>query len=319
MRTRRLLLLSPLMLAACGPVADELDTLTGEAEAALLVDADGDTIDDGLEDQLAAKFAPEVRLAPDGIDWARPANVDWYLARVHMRFDHSGCPDCQVLALATPTQANLSTQSHKTKGSFCTHTSTVYYSNQSRKEFFLQPPDDAVHNGAPSTEWRTYVHVKKSTLVSGGHDIQYWFFYPYNDSVASVNHEADWEHITVTADSAGNFYSAWYAQHGGGKRYAASQLSFVNSTHPVVYSADGSHASYPTVGSFPTILGFSDYTYSGGPVWQTWNNWVNVGEKTAPRNGQSFIKYGGRWGEVGEMDDTSGPQGPAFQGSWTTY
>jgi hypothetical protein len=318
MRTGRLLLLSTLTLASCGPLVEEESAL-GERSEALIVDADMDGIDDGLEDQLAAKFAPEVRLAPLSIDWTRPANVDWYLARVHMRFDHSGCPDCEVLALATPTQSNLSTQSHKTKGTFCTHTSTVYYSNQSRKEFFLQPPDDAVHNGAPSTEWRTYVHSKKSSLVTGGYDIQYWFFYPYNDSVASVNHEGDWEHITVTTDSAGNFYSAWYAQHGGGTRYSASQLRW-NGTHPIVYSADGSHASYPTVGEFPTeVSGFYDYTYDGGPVWQTWNNWVNVGEKSYPRNGQSFIKYGGRWGEVGEFDDTSGPQGPSFQGSWNSY
>src|SRR5690606_41598556 len=34
-------------------------------------------------------------------------------------------------------------------------------------------------------------------------DIQYWFFYPYNDWVASVNHEADWEHITVVASGDG--------------------------------------------------------------------------------------------------------------------
>jgi hypothetical protein len=46
---------------------------------------------------------------------------------------------------------------------------------------------------------------------------------------------------------------------------------------------------------------------------------VNVGEKGAPRNGQLFIAYGGRWGEVGELEETSGPQGPSFQGSWNNY
>ncbi|MFE8599619.1 Vps62-related protein [Archangium violaceum] len=318
MRTGRLLLLSTLTLASCGPLVEEQAT-PGERTDALITDVDLDGIDDAFEDQLAAKFAPEVRLAPDSIDWARPANVDWYLARVHMRFDHSGCPDCEVLALATPTQSNLSTQSHKTKGTFCTHTSTVYASNASRKEFFLQPPDDNVHKGTTSSGWRVYVHTKKSVVVSGGYDIQYWFFYPYNDSYASVNHEADWEHITVSTDAVGNFQSAWYAAHSGGHRYTASQLKW-NGTHPIVYSADGSHASYPTAGTYPTeVSGFDDHSYEGGPVWQTWNNWVNVGEKNAPRNGQNFIKYGGRWGEVGELDATSGPQGPSFQGAWNNY
>ncbi|HEY0094388.1 MAG TPA: hypothetical protein VGB96_08695, partial [Archangium sp.] len=84
MRTGRLLLLSTLTLASCGPLHEEEAALAERADA-LLVDADADGIDDGLEDQLAAKFAPEVRLAPLSIDWTRPANVDWYLARVHMR------------------------------------------------------------------------------------------------------------------------------------------------------------------------------------------------------------------------------------------
>lgn len=318
MRTgRSLLLFSTLTLAACGPLAEE-DASFDELEDALFADVDADGLDDAIEDQLAVKYAPEVRLAPSSIDWTRPANVDWYLARVHMRFNHSGCPDCQVLALGTSTQSNLSTRSHQTKNWLCSHTSTTYASNQSHKEFFLQPPDDAVHSGAPSSDWRVYVHVKPSVVVSAGHDIQYWFFYPYNDSIASVNHEADWEHITVSTDSAGNFHSAWYAQHSGGVRYTASQLSW-NGTHPIVYSADGSHASYPAVGDWPLILGMYDHTYTGGPAWQTWNNWVNVGEKGAARNGQLFIAYGGRWGEVGELDDTSGPQGPSFQGSWNTY
>src|SRR5262245_48673228 len=55
-------------------------------------DADLDGIADELEAYLVAQFAPELRLAPDENDWTRPANVDWYLARVHMRFDHPDCP-----------------------------------------------------------------------------------------------------------------------------------------------------------------------------------------------------------------------------------
>ena len=306
-------------LAACGPEAaaptDGQDQ--SASESALTVDNDGDGIDDAYENQLAAKFAPEVRLPPDSIDWTRPANVDWYLTKVSMRFDHSGCPDHEIKALGTLTQANLSTQSHATTNWYCGHTSTVYPSSAKHLEFFLQPPDDATHAGTAPSGWRVYVHVKKSTLVTGGFDVQYWFFYAYNDAAATINHEADWEHITVTTDAAGAFQSAWYAQHNSGARYTAAQLLW-NGNHPIVYSADGTHASYKGPGTWagPVV---PDYCYDGGPVWQTWTNFVNVGETAAPLNGQSFIKYGGRWGEIGELEDTSGPPTPSVQGSWTTY
>jgi hypothetical protein len=278
-------------------------------------DVDRDGVPDAWEDRLAATFAPELRLPPDSEDWTRPSSVDWYLARVHMRFEHSGCSDCQVLNVGAVTQQNLAAQKHRGKNWRCSHNDSGSASTSSRK-FFLQPPDDDVHKGAPASDWRAYVHVKPG--AAGGWDVQYWFFYPYNDSYASANHEGDWEHITVSTDAAGQFASAYYAQHGGGATYKASDLSFVNTTHPVVYVADGSHASFPRVGNFdiPKVPLLDDHTYAGGPVWQTWLNWVNVGEVGSSRNGQSFIDYAGRWGEFGSSDLTSGPPTMSFQSAW---
>ena len=75
----------------------------------------------------------------------------------------------------------------------------------------------------------------------------------------------------------------------------------------------GSHDTH-----YPT---FTDETRDGGPVWQTWKNVVNVGEKGRALNGQSFIDYGGRWGQIGILNGsvnlgTSGPDTPSVQGSW---
>src|SRR5215208_576447 len=56
-------------------------------------DNDGDGLPEQLEDYLMTTFGPELRLPPDDIDWTRPANVDWYLPKVRMRFDHPQCPD----------------------------------------------------------------------------------------------------------------------------------------------------------------------------------------------------------------------------------
>lgn len=283
----------------------------------LQTDADGDGIPDMWEDKLAAKFAPEVHLAPQAQDWTRPASVEWYLARVHMRFEHDDCGDCQVLAVGAVTQDNMWQQSHRGKNWRCAHRGGAS-SSANASNFFLQPPDDDVHAGAPASQWRTYVHVRRT---DGGYDLQYWFFFPYNDSVGSFNHEGDWEHITVRTDGAGEFASAWFAQHEGGRRYLPAALTFVGDTHPQVWIADGSHASYPRVGSFdiPGVPAFDDHTYRGGPIWQTWTNWVNVGEKDQPRAGQHFIRYGGRWGEHGTTSVTTGPRGPSFQDAWNSF
>src|SRR5690606_12007506 len=104
-------------------------------------------------------------------------------------------------------------------------------------------------------------------------DIQYWFFYPYNDWVASVNHEADWEHITVVASGDGTLRGVWYANHNGGDWYEPGEVPLTAEGRPVVYVADGSHASYPVAGTFNHGPGFDDRTYDGGPVWRTWENW----------------------------------------------
>jgi hypothetical protein len=304
--------------AACGPAEGDL----GTGDDALSGDVDRDGIKDSLEKKLIDEYAPEVRLHPD--DWTRPANVDWYLGKVSMRFTHDHCPDHQVLAEGKATQANLSRQKHPTDNFFCFHTGTVYASSDAHGEFFLQPSDDAVHDGlADPSEWRMYAHVKKSTLVAGGFDVQFWFFYAYDFFHYDLNHEADWEHITVTTTASGKLVSVWYAKHATGTRYQKSDLSW-NGTHPIVYSAIGTHASYPKTGTWTTAYPtMKDETKDGGPVWRGWKNVVNVGEKAHPMNGQKFIQYGGRWGEIGALNGrvmgTTGPSTPSVQPAWESY
>ncbi len=253
-------------------------------------DADKDGIADSLEMTLARKFAPILRLPPNGKDWTRPANVDWYLQRVQLRYENKGMcnRDDKIFNVGQVNQINLAKQSHRDKDATwkgCRNQGTKRYSNTS-KRFFLQP-SDKVHKGAPQSEWKAYVHVKKSTAIRRGYDIQYWFFYAYNDSVGPVNHEGDWEHITVSVNSKLQFVEAIYAQHEYYKRYTSKQLTFVRQTHPIVYVADGSHASYPRAGSFHirNTIKINDYTYNGGPVWDTLAKLINVGERNQPLNG----------------------------------
>jgi hypothetical protein len=299
-------------------------------------DNDGDGIPDAIENELAKKFAPEVRLTPTNKSWTLPASVDWYLSRVSMRFNHTHgfCKDCEVIAKGKLTQANMHRIAHPTiEGSIqaekpksiqsatppqyiCKHTNDQKYSNNS-SYFYLEPNSDDVHKGSSyPSDWRAYVHVKRAK--SGGFFIQYWFFYPYNNYYDIIIHEGDWEHITVRLDANGNPVKAYYAAHSEGTTHDWGKLQKVGGTHPVVYSARGSHASYPTAGShkikgLPLGIPANDDTYNGGLVWQTWDNLVNIGEKGRPLNGQEFILYSGRWGKFGQTNDTSGPIGPAFK------
>jgi len=299
-------------------------------------DADADGLPEQLEDYLMTTFGPELRLPPDDIDWTRPANVDWYLPKVRMRFDHAGCPDdsSNLLNVGAITFDNLTAQRHYTKSSavtLCQHNSgaaDLRVSSQKHQEFFLQAEDDAlVHPGIPparSSEWRTYIQVRPSSYVrpdgaAAAYDLQVWYFFAYNDFVASANHEGDWEHMTISISKDYEFVSVFFATHENGDRFDDVAALEQSGTHVVGYIADGSHATYDKVGAHATTVpGVTDHTYAGGPVWASWKNYANLGQVGKILNGQTWAAYGGRWGEVGETSFTSGPAGPMFNGKWDT-
>lgn len=290
---------------------------------------DGDLVADAAEAMLANKYAPEVRLVPN--ESANPSSVDWYLGRVSMRFNHGGgCPDHEVLASGSVTQQNLALQSHRTAWGYvgvCGHNDSRAYSDASAK-FFIQPTSEVTHSGSGNpNDWPVYAHVRGcQSGIRGYMAVQYWFFYPYNDAFGKFNHEGDWERITVYLDELGERYDGgaiYFSQHNAGKIYRNSDIDWVDGTHPVVYAARGTHANYPKAGDYDIpvvssipVLGLKDEARDGGIAWATWNRVVNVGESGLPLNGQTFMLYGGLWGEIGEFDFTTGPRGPAFHSSF---
>jgi hypothetical protein len=320
------------VVAACASNAGPGGPGSGSGDHGDPTDDDHDGIPDQVERQIMEQFGPELRLAPDSIDWTRPANVDWFLPLVHMRFDHADCSDDGILDLGKITFENLATQQHYLKDPLhlCSHqngASALRESDHAAKEFFLQAvSDDTVHPGIPperSAEWRAYIqvrpsHYKRADGVAAAYDLQVWNFYAYNDFVASANHEADWEHETISIDDNMEFVSAYLSEHHGGARIDdPAQLQW-DGTHVIAYVADGSHAVYTTAGAHPAGYSVDDHTYDGGPVWKTWENFANLGDTGAILEGQTWARYGGRWGEVGNIEDTSGPVGPMFHGGWDT-
>ena len=349
-----LLFIVPLLgLAACVDTpTTALAGADGPSFNAWGVDNDGDGIDDGTEMGLANQYAPVLYMpnlisrmaAGAGIagDWTWPATVAWYLPQVRMRIHHNNCPDHQMLDVGQVNSTNLLQQAHqryvmKWYGG-CEHESPWQYSDRSWHDddhYFLQAgDDDAVHPGiGNSAQWHAYFHAYPNSI--GGISIQYWIFYAYNDFVGSANHEGDWEHINVRLNASHQIEGVWYAQHGSTTLYSPGQISWYGS-HPQVWVADGSHASYVSEAdcdyAFSEAVDNSCWT-SDSNRWFTWGGGpndsglhgaglINVGELPngtthRPMPGQEWIRYSGRWGEKGNFDKTSGPPGPAYQPSWT--
>jgi hypothetical protein len=293
---------------------------------------DGDPIDEGHEQCLLDRHAPLAYL-PLSKDWTLPTNVDWYLARAALRFHHNNCPDCPIIP-QSPSQVAIGQQSHQGRGFLCRHSGRSYPSGSGDhvpgEHFFLEVRNDGDHGGSTNpADWRVYGHVYGNNI--GGVDVQYWFFYAYNDNFATFNHEGDWESVAVRLRGDGSTDSVFYCKHGDCEQKQPWQVSWYGS-HPTVWVADGSHASYEnesecdwsviTEGgpdSCETNDAFRWFTWSGGRGGNAGlqgGGVINMGEKGAPLNGQSFIHFNGKWGEIGTSDDTSGPVGPAYKTSW---
>ena len=344
------------LAAGCSDASQPLASAPkGPSLSAWGVDNDLDGIDDGVEEDLANTYAPLLYMpnlitrdqAGSGVwgDWTWPANVPWYLSNTQMRFHHDNCPDHQILNLGTITTSNLITQVHQRATSWlgCSHSGTTYgsgaaggYDNgyNGENHFFLQAVyDDVTHPGVRDPSgWTVYTHVYRNNI--GGISIQYWFFYAYNDYIGSANHESDWEHITVQLNASQQPATLIYAAHYSPKTWQAGEVSWYG-THPQVWVADGSHASYASRGECDADLSVEGTSQS---CWtnldQRWFTWsggkgadqgmqggglVNMGEYTPPGTagskrpmpGQEWIKFSGHWGEEGTSDLTSGQPGPA--------
>lgn len=161
-------------------------------------------------------------------------------------------------------------------------------------------------------------------LLQNGDDrmINYWFFYAYNDfhvvlpyaPDTSQTHEGDWERITVRLNpknNAATHVAFW--NHGGYCTRRWKEVTKTKRGHPVVFSALGSHASYPAAGNYPIdVPNFPDQTdrTDSGRKWLTWHHRRNVDSAS-----EGWYGYGGAWGEVGRSGpaqaDFSGPLGPS--------
>jgi hypothetical protein len=244
-------------------------------------DADRDGLSDSWESELAVRYAPIVILDPN--DRYRPASVEWLLAHV----PHALGPRSVQLA------SSLS----------------------DRQDAF---PETVRMGSSEPRDWVTYVHVYPRT--DGDINIQYWFFYPFNDGRGLFDHEGDWEHVTVQTDWAGRARTISLAQHRNTRPGATRSWSTVVlvGDHPVVWSARGTHASYAAPNAhrwFDSVSSCLTPASCSGPIWRTWEagGLVNIGERGALLGADNAFAYEGLWGGSGRWLRGRAPRGPVQQ------
>ena len=203
-------------------------------------------------------------------------------------------------------------------------------------EYHLDFPGDALDPGCGYERWArriseghrptVYAHVATDPAHPGRLALQYWLFYAYNDW--NNLHEGDWEMIQLDFDAvdAGEALakrpaSVGYSQHEGAERAAwgDDKLQLVDSTHPVVYPAAGSHANFFDEGLF---LGSSAEQGVGcdnttGPHDDLRPAVATIpSDPAAARAGFPWIDFQGRWGEL-QPAFFNGPTGPNLKTQWT--
>lgn len=235
--------------------------------------------------------------------------------------------------------------------------------------------------GDPPGEAPTYFHIyedldSREALADGARSltllIEYWSFYPYDRADAKVlglghhgDHRGDWEHITlrILAQQAASGdlgetaleWGAYYA-HGGGVTVSADEMERAKDssqpqhtdTHPVVYVAQGKHASYPEAGTMHGhegiplwLVNHVDVFWGNGVVVDTWKNDLFDLEdpKATPAEFASaefqaiskstpladWTRFSGRWGSdyagfriplLGRATIYSSPIGAAAKGNY---
>jgi len=168
-----------------------------------------------------------------------------------------------------------------------------------------------------------YAHIAREPNHPG-FALQYWFFWYFNQF--NDLHEGDWEgmQLTFEADTAEAALKeepgeAIVFQHSGGERADWEDAKVQKEgTHPIVYPAAGSHATfydsavYIQNGQHGSGVGCDNTTE---PLRELKLRPVLMPE-TVPESGPfEWLSYGGRWGEK-EKGFNNGPTGPQTKTVW---
>jgi hypothetical protein len=185
---------------------------------------------------------------------------------------------------------------------------------------FVLDLDDRLYAGSSGDVPLYYdVTVKRREV-----DVTYWAFYGYDLPVLQVtttspgltpdvlaralSHEGDWERVVVVLSRSLAPRGVRFYEHKGSTLLPWARVATQQGSHPIAYIAQGTHASYPTAGTTRICLTPSacllDVRDQGRAVasWQT---------GLARVRSQPWYGFGGAWGRVGTLTETTGPLGPS--------
>ncbi len=129
--------------------------------------------------------------------------------------------------------------------------------------------------------------------------LQYWMFY-YHNPIEFLAHEGDWEMVQIGLDATHQPDVAVYNQHDGGEVCEWGEVE-VSGTHPIVYVAEGSHASYFGPERIPVEHIYDHADGLGGTLLAP-----DLVEITT--DNPRWTGWPGTWGNA-----WNSPQGPRFQ------
>ncbi len=169
----------------------------------------------------------------------------------------------------------------------------------------------------------TYAHVAREA-GRAGLAVQYWFFWYFNQF--NDLHEGDWEGMQVVFESSDPQQALEEGpseiglfQHGGGEKAEWTDGKVEKEgTHPVVYPAAGSHATfyeaavYVENGRKGSGVGCDD---TSAPLRRLNVEPIQIPTDPGPRSRFAWLAYEGRWGEW-EESFNNGPTGPATKDRW---
>ncbi|UGS38383.1 flippase-like domain-containing protein [Capillimicrobium parvum] len=171
----------------------------------------------------------------------------------------------------------------------------------------------------------TYAHIAREA-GRPGLAVQYWFFWYFNQF--NDLHEGDWEGMQIVFDGADGPATALRQepsevivfQHAGGERAAwdASKVE-KDGTHPIVYAAAGSHATfyssavYVENGEHGSGLGCDN---TAEPLRELRPRPVLLPDDVSDRGPFAWLSYEGHWGQR-ETGFNNGPTGPITKTQWS--
>jgi hypothetical protein len=169
----------------------------------------------------------------------------------------------------------------------------------------------------------TYAHIAREA-GHPGFALQYWFFWYFNQF--NDLHEGDWEGMQITFEAETPTLALHEEpseiilfQHSGGERANWEDGKVQKEgTHPVVYPAAGSHATfydsavYVENGQHGSGLGCDNTT---GPSRELKLTPILMPEEPVSKGPFAWTSYYGRWGEK-ERGFNNGPTGPQTKTVW---